>query len=99
MQLIMFVDERCVRHRTAWVSLADAYAAYQEWAQDNGEEPLSKRRFSAQLEGAGCKKVRRRAGFGLLGLGLAAEEPTAPGKKRFGLIPWINDGTQRISTG
>ena len=70
-----FVDERCVRHRTAWVSLADAYAAYQEWAQDNGEEPLSKRRFSAQLEGTGCKKVRRRAGFGLLGLGLAAEEP------------------------
>lgn len=70
-----FVDERCVRHRTAWVSLADAYAAYQEWAQDNGEEPLSKRRFSAQLEGAGCKKVRRRAGFGLLGLGLAVEEP------------------------
>jgi len=66
-----FVDERCVIEQRAWAKFKTLYEEYSLWAEESGERPESKRRFSDQLSergypaANGTDNVAIRRGIGL----------------------------------
>lgn len=69
-----FIDERLLVNAHMWVTVADLWQAWEQWAADEGTEPVSKREFGdefdkrgwpANVRKSGGKSVRARSGIGL----------------------------------
>ena len=69
-----FLDERTVSAAQARVSVAELFGDYEQWAREDGSDPLRKRQFSEQVEVQGFEKYRASSGFHFRGLGLVCEE-------------------------
>ncbi len=70
-----FLDECCVLTPRAQVLAGNLYQAYVSWCDENGEHPVSGKRFGMQLDERGFNKDRQ-GGTGKyrrLGIGLLAE--------------------------
>ena len=65
-----FLTERCLVHADASVSAKHLYAAYKIWSDDNGNHPVSQRRFGSSLTERGFERKRLGNGVHYLGLGL-----------------------------
>jgi phage/plasmid-associated DNA primase len=69
-----FLTECCVFDRRAYVSAKDLYSAYCQWAERNGEKPLSQRWFGLRLSERGtCESFRTRTGKHWHGIGLLSD--------------------------
>lgn len=64
-----FIDERCEVRASATTKAADLHRAYSAWVQDNGELPVSQRRFGEALR---TKGFERRAPRDRVGAGVTA---------------------------
>jgi putative DNA primase/helicase len=56
------------------VKASDLYAAYRNWCQNNGENPLSGTKFGTRLTERGIVKQRKNTGSYYIGLGLPVQE-------------------------
>ena len=66
-----FLDECCVFARNAYTPAKDLYSAYCQWAERNGEKPLSQRWFGLRLSERGtCESFKTRTGKSWRGIGL-----------------------------
>ncbi len=65
-----FLTERCLVHASASVSAKHLYAAYRIWCDDNGNHPVSQRRFGSSLTERGRERKNRSNGVHYVGLGL-----------------------------
>lgn len=79
-----FLEDRAIVEPNVWVSVADLYAAFQEWAKAHGEELLSAKAFSqAMSERKGIKRQRQGNATGTRGFaGVRLPEPVQPKNKR-----------------
>jgi len=69
-----FLTECCVFDRRAHVSAKDLYSAYCQWAERNGEKPLSQRWFGLRLSERGtCESFRNRTTRYWHGIGLLSQ--------------------------
>ena len=57
-----FLDDCCIVERTAKVAHGDLYQAYEEWCQQNDEEPISKMMLTIELQGRNFVSKRGHAG-------------------------------------
>jgi len=70
-----FLDECCVFTRNAQTPAKDLYLAYCQWAERNGEKPLSQRWFSLRLSERGtCENYRTRSARYWHGIGLRTDQ-------------------------
>ena len=65
-----FLTERCRVQAKASVSAKDLYAAYRSWCDDNGNHPVSQRRFGSSLTERGLERKRLGNGVHYSELGL-----------------------------
>ena len=66
-----FLDECCIFTRNAYTPAKDLYSAYCQWAERNGEKPLSQRWFGLRLSERGtCESFKTRKGKSWRGIGL-----------------------------
>jgi putative DNA primase/helicase len=57
-----FLATECFRTKTARVSAADLYGAYERWCADNDIEPIKKRAFGMRLGDLGCQPCQGTGG-------------------------------------
>lgn len=69
--LAAFLDERTVRTDTATVRAGELYAAYKTWCDANGDTAITGQAFGRRLTEHGFDKMKDRAGWYYIGLGLA----------------------------
>lgn len=76
-----FIEERLLVNPHMWVTVADLWAAWEQWATDDGAEPVSKRDFGDEFDKRGWPAKNRRSGDRTVrarhGIGLAAPEEEA----------------------
>jgi P4 family phage/plasmid primase-like protien len=68
-----FFDDECILSEKAHVTSKDLYAAYEKWAKDNGEDPITKTNFGKRLREKGFKDGRDRGVRCWKGIGLLQE--------------------------
>jgi putative DNA primase/helicase len=73
-----FIDEGCVADPGAQVSAKDLYAAYQAWAESNGEKPRSQKALSMGLRERGFETSRTKSARCWRGLRLRREGEPLP---------------------
>ena len=66
-----FIEDRCVLGKTEMESKGTLYRAYREWTEDQGDRPLSQRKFGAYLEEHGYEEYRRNSERLWVGIRLA----------------------------
>jgi putative DNA primase/helicase len=67
-----FIEDRCVLDAKATCTVAQLWAAYEQWAKENGEkDPLSRKEFNERLKERGCVQDRTTATRGWKGIGVA----------------------------
>lgn len=88
-----FMTDRCVQFPHAAASAKALYAAYTDWCDENGERPVSQRRFGMSLTERGFD--RRRAGslqhWHWYGIGLADEPQQQPLTTEAQRLPYRDD--------
>jgi len=57
-----FLDDCCIIDRTARVAHGDLYQAYEEWCQQNDEEPVTKKMLTVELQSRNFISKRGHAG-------------------------------------
>lgn len=65
-----WITECCVQTPGATGGSTELHRSYQSWCNDNGEKPLSQKRFGPELERRGLSKDRRATGVIFRGIGL-----------------------------
>lgn len=68
-----FLDERCVVEPHAIARAGELFAAFQQWAEANGERPVSQQRFGRRLSDRGFSSERAAIGRLWRGIGLRDE--------------------------
>ena len=68
-----FFDDECSISEKAHVTSKDLYAAYEKWAKDNGEDPISKTALGKRLKEKGLKDLKERGVRSWKGIGLLQE--------------------------
>jgi P4 family phage/plasmid primase-like protien len=68
-----FFDDACTISEKAYARSADLYAAYEKWAKENGEDPISKTAFGKRLKEKGFKDGKERGARCWKGIGLIQE--------------------------
>lgn len=87
-----FFAECCVFDSQASVTAKNLYSAYCQWAEDNGEKPLSQRWFGLRLSERGtCESIRTRTGKCWRGIGLGSERPEYPTDGDSTSVNHVND--------
>jgi putative DNA primase/helicase len=56
-----FLDEKCVLASTTSVKTSDLKKAYQDWCEENKEDPVGPKIFASLLESRGCKAGKSNA--------------------------------------
>lgn len=79
-----FLDDCCIIGPRYWVYSRELYAAYQKWAEENGERPMSQKMFAMRLQERGFTRERygRARTWRWTGLGLVDEEASEFGGSR-----------------
>jgi len=73
-----FVDQCCLAGPHFYVTVADLFTRWQQWAADDGAEPISKRAFGEAMDKRGYRVERRHGGVRVrVGIGLAADDEEA----------------------
>jgi len=85
--LASFLEDKCVVDKNAYVAAGDLYKSYEDWCEESGEKPMTKRLLSNRLMERGFEQrrmgksgTRGWGGIGLIGveqtgaLGLGDEE-------------------------
>lgn len=74
-----FLKEKCVIGVTANCAAKDMYKNYSKWCQENGEQPLSQRKFNSKLRDMGfVTKAGTNNKTEWIGIGLINDEVTVP---------------------
>lgn len=68
--LAAWIDESCERDPGAWERTSELFASFRAWAERCGEQPVSMKRFSDNLEARGFTRHRKSDGRGFSGLRL-----------------------------
>ena len=68
-----FLDDACTQGEDRKVTAKALYAAYRQWCQESGEDPLTQRTFGLRLSGRGFTKGRDMRERWWVGIGLLAE--------------------------
>jgi len=78
--LAVFLEDKCLIRPTAHVASGALYRVYDEWCQESGEKPMSKRLLANRLMERGFDHARigKESTRGWSGLGLAGAEQTGP---------------------
>lgn len=72
-----FLDERCVRDPGGRVVAPGLHRAFQDWAKNAGEQPLSARAFGAALKERGIDRTKSNGRDWFEGLSLRERGPDA----------------------
>lgn len=74
-QIARFIDECCCKDPDREVRARELYTAYRNWAEENGERPISEPLFAKRMEEQGYTKQRSKIGVRYTGIALAAAAP------------------------
>jgi putative DNA primase/helicase len=66
-----FIEDRCYAANTAFCTKGDLYKAYKEWAENQGERPVSQKRFGMAIQERGFDEYRSERERNWQGIGIS----------------------------